>query len=94
VFARNRLAEPVKILLHELAVFEKHPRALDRRSVAPRREGRVRGFDGCIDFRRTARRALGDDVARGGVIDGRAGNIRLQPFAVDEEGAGSQGSDE
>ena len=90
VLARDGLAELVEVLLDELAIPEENAGTLDRRGVAPGREGGVRGLDRGIDLVGAARRTLGDDVAGGRIVDGRAADLGREPFAVDEERARSE----
>ena len=90
MLARDRLAKLIEIRLDQLAVFEKDAGAFDGRGVAPAGEGGMRGLDRGVDLSRAAGRALGDDVTGGRIENRRAGDFRLEPFAVDEEGAGSE----
>ena len=87
VLAGNGRTQRVVVVFDELAITEKHAGALDRRRLAPRRKGGVRGGDRGVDLGRATDWALRDDVACRGIEDGRGGQLRgAQPFAGDVVG--------
>ncbi len=92
VLAGDEGGEALEVLLHEVAVAEKHAGAVHRRRVAPGGEGGVGGGDGGLGVGLRADRTGGDGLAGRGIKDGRGrGGGRGGPEAGDVVLTGGEG---